>query len=75
MQVVLVWSSLLVVAIVKLFECFPFSWGEVAFCAVFLALVTILMQILIVFSQSEHSTPPKVVVSQQDPLKQVLLQK
>ncbi|KAL8467206.1 hypothetical protein ACS0TY_036067 [Phlomoides rotata] len=72
--VVLVWSSLLLVAIVKLFECFPFSWGELAFCVVFLALVAILMQTLIVFSQSEHSTPPKVVVSQQDPLKQVLLQ-
>ncbi|KAI3449952.1 hypothetical protein Pfo_006617 [Paulownia fortunei] len=71
--VVLSWSCFLLLAVVKFFEMFPFSWGELAFCVVFLALVTILMQILIIFSQSEHSTPPKVV-SQSDQLKQVLLQ-
>ncbi|KAL6505370.1 1-acyl-sn-glycerol-3-phosphate acyltransferase 2 [Orobanche gracilis] len=71
--VVICWSCLLLLAIVKLFEMYPFSWGEVAFCVVFLALVTILMQILIIFSQSEYSTPPKV--SEQDQLKQVLLQR
>ncbi|CAA0833464.1 1-acyl-sn-glycerol-3-phosphate acyltransferase 2 [Striga hermonthica] len=66
--VVMCWSCLLLLAIVKFFETYPFSWGEVAFCVVFLALVTILMQILITFSQSEYSNPPK-----QDQLKQVLL--
>ncbi|KAL0371117.1 UNVERIFIED_CONTAM: 1-acyl-sn-glycerol-3-phosphate acyltransferase 2 [Sesamum angustifolium] len=72
--VVLTWSSILILAIVKVLECFPFSWGEIAFCVVFLALVTILMQILIVFSQSEHSTPSPPKVSQPDHLRQVLLQ-
>ncbi|XP_011080283.1 1-acyl-sn-glycerol-3-phosphate acyltransferase 2 isoform X1 [Sesamum indicum] len=70
--VVLTWSSILILAIIKVLECFPFSWGEIVFCVVFLALVTTLMQILIVFSQSEHSTPPKV--SKPDHLRQVLLQ-
>ncbi|GFP87007.1 1-acyl-sn-glycerol-3-phosphate acyltransferase 2 [Phtheirospermum japonicum] len=71
--VVICWSCLLLLAVVKIFEAYPFSWGEVAFCVVFLALVTILMQILITFSQSEHSTPPKT--SEQAQLKQVLLQR
>ncbi|KAL7151851.1 hypothetical protein ABFS83_04G058100 [Erythranthe nasuta] len=70
--VVLCWSFLIILAIVKIIELFPFSWGEVVFCVVFLGLITILMQILITFSQSEHSTPPKG--SEPDQLKQVLLQ-
>lgn len=74
LQVVVFWSFLLVVAIVKLFALFPFSWGEVVFCVVFLSLVTILMQILIAFSQSENSTPPKASEPDPDQLKQVLLQ-
>lgn len=69
--VVTCWSCFLLLAVVKLFECFPFSWGEVAFCMAFLGLTVILMHILIVFTQSEHSTPPKV--NQPDQLKQVLL--
>ncbi|CAA3028269.1 1-acyl-sn-glycerol-3-phosphate acyltransferase 2-like [Olea europaea var. sylvestris] len=71
--VVLLWSCFLIFGCVKIFQWCTFSWGEIAFCAVFLALIMILMQILIVFSQSEHSTPPKI--SQPDPLKDVLLQK
>ncbi|KAG8389013.1 hypothetical protein BUALT_Bualt02G0185200 [Buddleja alternifolia] len=71
--VVVCWSCILISAAVKILECFPFSWGEVAFCVVFLGLGTMLMQILVVFSQAEHSTPPKVS-SQPDPLNQVLLQ-
>lgn len=73
LQVVLLWSCFLIFGCVKIFQWCTFSWGEIAFCAVFLALIMILMQILIVFSQSEHSTPPKI--SQPDPLKDVLLQK
>ncbi|KAH7853362.1 hypothetical protein Vadar_001573 [Vaccinium darrowii] len=37
------------------------SWKGIAFSAVVLAIVTVLMQILIQFSQSERSTPAKVV--------------
>ncbi|KAL3529862.1 hypothetical protein ACH5RR_009184 [Cinchona calisaya] len=55
--VVICWSCFLIFGAIKFFKWCPFSWGEIAFCAVFLLLVTILMQILIVFSQSEHSTP------------------
>nr|AZZ09512.1 lysophosphatidic acid acyltransferase 2 [Vernicia fordii] len=36
------------------------SWKGIAFSASALAIVTVLMQILIRFSQSEHSTPAKV---------------
>lgn len=37
------------------------SWKGIAFSAVVLVIVTVLMQILIQFSQSERSTPAKVV--------------
>ncbi|KAL2485464.1 1-acyl-sn-glycerol-3-phosphate acyltransferase 2 [Abeliophyllum distichum] len=57
--VVVFWSCFLIFASVKFFQWCTFSWGEIAFCVVFLALVMILMHILVVFSQSEHSTPPK----------------
>ncbi|KAM3398503.1 hypothetical protein P3S68_002019 [Capsicum galapagoense] len=47
---------------IKFFEWCPFSWEGVVFCAVFLVLVLVLMQILIVFSKSEkpttHIVPP-----------------
>ncbi|XP_057797956.1 1-acyl-sn-glycerol-3-phosphate acyltransferase 2-like [Salvia miltiorrhiza] len=72
LMVVICWSCFLVLGIVKFLERFPFSWGEVAFCMSFLGFTIILMHILIMFTQSEHSTPPKV--NQPDPLKQVLLQ-
>ncbi|KAL2507327.1 1-acyl-sn-glycerol-3-phosphate acyltransferase 2 [Forsythia ovata] len=70
--VVVFWSCFLIFASVKFFQWCTFSWGEIAFCVVFLALVMILMHILVVFSQSQHSTPPKR--SQPDPLNDVLLQ-
>ncbi|CAI9761629.1 unnamed protein product [Fraxinus pennsylvanica] len=73
LMVVVFWSCFLIFGCVKFLQWSTFSWGEIAFCAVFLALIMILMQILIVFSQSEHSTPTKI--SQPDPLKDVLLQK
>ncbi|KAI5673583.1 hypothetical protein M9H77_13947 [Catharanthus roseus] len=52
------WSCFLIFCVVKFFEWCPFSWGEIAFCIVFLVLVAILMQILVLFSQSEHSSQP-----------------
>ncbi|KAK4492392.1 hypothetical protein RD792_003197 [Penstemon davidsonii] len=70
--VVILWSCSLIFVAVKFFEFCTFSWGEIAFCAVFLALVMILMQIFIVFSQAEHSNPPNVS-SQPDQLNEALL--
>lgn len=57
--VVICWSCFLFFSAMKFFEWCPFSWGGVVFCAVFLVLVLVLMQILIVFSKSEKSTAPK----------------
>uniref|UniRef100_A0A5B7BYW7 1-acylglycerol-3-phosphate O-acyltransferase n=1 Tax=Davidia involucrata TaxID=16924 RepID=A0A5B7BYW7_DAVIN len=70
------WSCLLIFVAVKFFQWCSFlsSWEEIIFVAIFFAIVTILMQILIVFSQSEHSTPPKVS-SPPDQLTEELLQK
>ncbi|KAM7497188.1 hypothetical protein LguiA_021602 [Lonicera macranthoides] len=57
--VVIFWSCLLIFGVFKFFEWCPLSWQELgSFCAVFLALVLILTQILIRFTQSEYSTPP-----------------
>lgn len=58
-QVVIVWSCLLLLGVVKFLEWCSFSYGTIAFCAVLLLLVVILMQILILFSQSEKSDPPQ----------------
>ncbi|XP_009615949.1 1-acyl-sn-glycerol-3-phosphate acyltransferase PLS1-like isoform X1 [Nicotiana tabacum] len=58
--VVICWSCFLFFSAIKFFEWCPFSWGGVVFCAVFLVLVLVLMQILIVFSKSEKSIAPKV---------------
>ncbi|XP_031114050.1 1-acyl-sn-glycerol-3-phosphate acyltransferase 2-like [Ipomoea triloba] len=52
-------SCLIFYGAMKLFELCPFSWTEAAFCVVFMVLVIILMQILILASQSERSNPPK----------------
>ncbi|KAG5517569.1 hypothetical protein RHGRI_038088 [Rhododendron griersonianum] len=73
--VVIAWSCLLVYGSIKFFEWFSIlpPWEVFTLCATFLAIVMILMQVLIVFSQSEHSTPPPVV-SPEDPLKANLLQ-
>ncbi|KAF5183834.1 1-acyl-sn-glycerol-3-phosphate acyltransferase [Thalictrum thalictroides] len=60
--VVISWSCLLVLGALKLFQWSSFlsSWNGIAFSAAGLATVTGLMQILIMFSQSERSTPAKV---------------
>ncbi|KAI3799410.1 hypothetical protein L1987_34708 [Smallanthus sonchifolius] len=55
--VVIVWSCLLLFGAVKFFERCSFSWGTIAFCALLVLFVVILMQILILFSQSEKSDP------------------
>ncbi|XP_049353709.1 1-acyl-sn-glycerol-3-phosphate acyltransferase PLS1-like isoform X2 [Solanum verrucosum] len=60
LMVVICWSCFLFFSAIKFFEWCPFSWGGVVFCAVFLVLVLVLMQILIVSSKSEKSTAPKV---------------
>ncbi|KAH6818797.1 lysophosphatidyl acyltransferase 2 [Perilla frutescens var. frutescens] len=58
-------AILLMLGAVKVFQCFSLfsSWKGIAFSAIALAVVTILMQILIQFSQSERSTPAKVALS------------
>lgn len=71
--VVVFWSCILIFTAVTIFEWCPFSWAEVAACAVFLALITILMQIFITLSQSEYSDPPNV--RQPNPLTQTLLER
>ncbi|XP_073142690.1 1-acyl-sn-glycerol-3-phosphate acyltransferase 2-like [Henckelia pumila] len=70
--VVVFWSCILISVGATIFLRCPFSWAEIAACAVFLVLITILMQIFIVVSQSEYSDPPKV--RQSDPITQTLLQ-
>ncbi|KAG8371908.1 hypothetical protein BUALT_Bualt12G0011800 [Buddleja alternifolia] len=63
------WAILLVLGSLKVIQCFSLlsSWKGVACSAVALAIVTILMQILIQFSQSERSTPAKVAPSKSPP--------
>ncbi|KAL5711008.1 1-acylglycerol-3-phosphate O-acyltransferase [Ranunculus cassubicifolius] len=60
--VVLAWSALLVSGTWKLFKWSSFlsSWKGRVFITAALLVVTILMQILIMFSQSERSTPARV---------------
>nr|QVG79488.1 lysophosphatidic acid acyltransferase [Eranthis hyemalis] len=60
--VVISWACLLVLGAVKLFQWSSFlsSWKGIAFSAAALATVTLVMQIFIVFSQSERSTAAKV---------------
>ncbi|KAL6966457.1 1-acyl-sn-glycerol-3-phosphate acyltransferase 2 [Sarracenia purpurea var. burkii] len=70
--VVIGWSCLLLYGSIKFFKWFTIlpSWEIFTICLTFLAIVAILLQILIVSSQSEHSTP----VLPQNPLKENLLQ-
>ncbi|KAH6772807.1 lysophosphatidyl acyltransferase 2 [Perilla frutescens var. hirtella] len=58
-------AILLMLGAVKVIQCFSLfsSWKGITFSAIALAVVTILMQILIQFSQSERSTPAKVALS------------
>ncbi|CAI9779464.1 unnamed protein product [Fraxinus pennsylvanica] len=60
--VVVSWAILLMLGAIKLFQWSSLlsSWKGLTFSAVALAIVTVLMQILIQFSQSERSTPAKV---------------
>ncbi|XP_007015031.2 PREDICTED: 1-acyl-sn-glycerol-3-phosphate acyltransferase 3 [Theobroma cacao] len=71
--VVISWSCLLLLGIIKLFQWFSFlaSWEVIAFSVTFLVIVTIVMQILIHSSESKRSTPPKVF--QVDSIKEKLL--
>ncbi|KAL2228245.1 1-acyl-sn-glycerol-3-phosphate acyltransferase 2-like [Sesamum indicum] len=56
------WAILLILGTMKVIQWFSLfsSWKGIIFSAVALAVITILMQILIQFSQSERSTPAKV---------------
>ncbi|CAA2983093.1 1-acyl-sn-glycerol-3-phosphate acyltransferase 2-like [Olea europaea subsp. europaea] len=60
--VVVSWAILLIFGAMKLFQWSSLlsSWKGLTFSAVALAIVMVLMQILIQFSQSERSTPAKV---------------
>lgn len=64
-QVVSSWACLLVFGALKFLHSTQLlsSWKGIAISASGLVLVTVLMQILIRFSQSERSTPAKVVPS------------
>jgi len=72
--VVISWICVLVYGITKFFQWSSLlsSWEGIAFSATFLVLVTIVMQILIQSSESEHSTPVNTVT--QDPMEERLLQ-
>ncbi|KAK6925641.1 Phospholipid/glycerol acyltransferase [Dillenia turbinata] len=73
--VVMFWTCLLSYGMYEFFKWTSIleTWEGIVFIVGLVALVTILMHILIVSSQSERSTPPKV--SPKDPLKQGLLRK
>ncbi|KAL5766591.1 hypothetical protein ACOSP7_017208 [Xanthoceras sorbifolium] len=73
--VVICWSCLLIFLIVALFQWASFlcSWEAILFSATFLVLITLVMQILIHSSESERSTPAKVIPT--DPTTERLLQK
>ncbi|XP_057999786.1 1-acyl-sn-glycerol-3-phosphate acyltransferase 2 isoform X1 [Hevea brasiliensis] len=61
--VVTSWACLLVFGVLKFLQWSSLmsSWKGIAISSSALAVITVLMQILIRFSQSEHSTPAKVV--------------
>jgi lysophosphatidic acid acyltransferase/lysophosphatidylinositol acyltransferase len=61
-QVVITWIFVVVAGTVKLLQWSSLlsSWKGIAFSIFSLAIVTALMQILIMFSQSERSNPAKV---------------
>ncbi|GMY14181.1 1-acyl-sn-glycerol-3-phosphate acyltransferase 2 [Fagus crenata] len=60
--VVTSWACLLIYGALKFlhWSSLLYSWKGIAFSAFSLALITFLMNILIRFSQSEHSTPAKI---------------
>ncbi|KAG6411474.1 hypothetical protein SASPL_129556 [Salvia splendens] len=63
--VVTSWGILLILGALKIVQCFSLfsSWKGITFSAISLGVVTVLMQVLIQFSQSERSTPAKVAPS------------
>lgn len=65
--VVASWACVVLFGAVKLLQSTALlsSWKGIAISAALLAVITLLMQILIRFSQSEHSTPPKPVKKNQ----------
>ncbi|KAI5682955.1 hypothetical protein M9H77_04183 [Catharanthus roseus] len=67
--VVVSWACLLAFGALKFFQWSSLmsSWSGIAFSAITLAVVTVLMQILIRFSQSERSTPPQGSVRKEEP--------
>ncbi|THF99517.1 hypothetical protein TEA_002969 [Camellia sinensis var. sinensis] len=60
--VIISWGCLLIFGALKFFQWTSLlsTWKGMTFSAIGLAIVTVLMQILIQFSQSERSTPAKV---------------
>lgn len=67
--VVTAWALTIVLGVIKFLHWSSLlsSWKGIAFSAVALGLVTVLMQILIQFSQSERSTPAKVAPAKPKP--------
>ncbi|XP_019155648.1 PREDICTED: 1-acyl-sn-glycerol-3-phosphate acyltransferase PLS1-like [Ipomoea nil] len=51
-----VWACLVLLGIVEFFVWCPLSWGEASLCAVFLVVTMIFMLVVILTSQSEHSS-------------------
>lgn len=73
-QVVVCWACLLIVGAIKLFQSSALlsSWKGITVSATLLAVITILMQILINFTQSERSTPAKVAPAKRQNGKKVV---
>jgi len=61
-QVVVAWAITVVAGMIKFLQWSSLlsSWKGIAFSAATLGLVTVLMHILVSFSQAERSTPAKV---------------
>nr|GMC90304.1 1-acyl-sn-glycerol-3-phosphate acyltransferase 2 [Ipomoea batatas] len=72
--VVVCWACLLIVGAIKLFQSSALlsSWKGITVSATLLAVITILMQILINFTQSERSTPAKVAPAKRQNGKKVV---
>uniref|UniRef100_A0A7N0RIF8 1-acylglycerol-3-phosphate O-acyltransferase n=1 Tax=Kalanchoe fedtschenkoi TaxID=63787 RepID=A0A7N0RIF8_KALFE len=74
--VVISWSCLLMLGIYGFLEWSSLpTWETLTFCAVFLVVVAIIMQMLIMFTESERSNPPSVLQTPTDPAAESLLQK
>ncbi|XP_031129006.1 1-acyl-sn-glycerol-3-phosphate acyltransferase 2-like [Ipomoea triloba] len=74
--VVVSWACLLIVGAIKLFQSSALlsSWKGITVSATLLAVITILMQILINFTQSERSTPAKVAPAKRQNGKKVVVE-